>query len=105
MDKKQCAERVWDNFHDYACSRSAKNQEDGKWWCTIHTPSRVKAKREAKSAMWKAERDAREAADARVKSAANVLGVTARLDYPSTSAVVVPLDWFERIATEKGWTP
>ena len=40
---------VWSR-HTYACGKTAKVERDGKWYCGIHDPVRVAAKR--------AERDA-----------------------------------------------
>ena len=42
LDPTRCAERVYNNWSFSQCSRKPVNQEEGKGWCTQHTPSLVK---------------------------------------------------------------
>lgn len=50
--KPRCASRTWRNsgnwgaWHD--CRRVGTVEEDGRYWCGHHAPSRVKARDEAK---------------------------------------------------------
>ncbi len=44
-----CAATVRDGFRQYPCSVSATRERDGKNYCGIHDPEKVKARREANS--------------------------------------------------------
>jgi len=56
-EKRQCAGRVaGGGWGRRDCAAPAKYEEDGKWWCGVHVPSRVEAKRVAKLERWEAER-------------------------------------------------
>ena len=55
-DKHKCAERVfsgerWD-IRGHMCQLNGVVERDGKWFCRIHDPEKVKAKQEARSAKW-----------------------------------------------------
>lgn len=67
---------------EYPCSRKGRHYEDGKWWCGMHAPSKLAAKRAAVSAKYRAERDADEAlrvaAEERAKQLAKWLGANVR---------------------------
>jgi hypothetical protein len=66
-DPARCAcTGLFGSYHMSQCSNKAKFKEDGKGWCGIHLPSKLKAKDDAREARWKAEdkaRDARYAVD------------------------------------------
>lgn len=49
IERHQCSARVngegqWGAFHPHQCQKSAVVQEDGKWWCKVHSPSYKAAK-------------------------------------------------------------
>lgn len=73
-----CGATVYDGYLSYPCSRNGKHEENGRWWCTQHLPSNVKAKRDVRNQAWADERAAakRAAAAADVKAArlSDVLG-------------------------------
>ena len=107
MEKHGCSERVWEDFHNYACSRSGKLNEDGKWWCKQHAPSTRAAKRAQSEAKWDAKRRADDAISKRCQRIAKELGVEVcahHLGYPngfSDTHAIVPLEWLERMAKER----
>jgi hypothetical protein len=45
---ERCSGRVFGQWRNSPCSRSAKVQENGKGWCVQHSPTKV-AERKAKS--------------------------------------------------------
>jgi len=59
-EKHQCSENVFevDGF-DHQCQKTATVERNGKWYCTIHDPEYINAKREKRNAKWDAERKAR----------------------------------------------
>ena len=56
-DKRRCSENVTSQggWHRHQCSKNAKVEEGGKWWCKIHSPSYVKSRRAALEAKWDRE--------------------------------------------------
>ena len=59
-----CSERIWDHGRwpsQSGCQNRGSVTEDGKSWCKTHAPSRVKARRDALHARWRAASEAREA--------------------------------------------
>lgn len=109
MDKHGCSDNVWNGFHGYACSRTGKLNEDGKWWCKQHAPSTKAAKRAQSEAKWKARNSADEAISKRCQLIAKKLGTEVlayHCGYPngySDSHAIVPIEWLERMA--KGGEP
>ena len=81
-EKRQCAALVYvGGFHRTDCQIPAKYEEDGKWWCGVHRPSRPRRrKRESERASIWAERDAAKAREAALAAATEAL-VKAALDY------------------------
>lgn len=81
-DKHACAGRVFPNraVRGYPCSNNAKFLEGGQWWCHLHAPSKIAAKREAKYAEWEAaqdrRREARRVAEAKASELSQRLGIT-----------------------------
>ena len=63
MATQRCWAEVWNGSTWYPCSRKGKNLEGGKWWCTQHTPSFVKAKTKTTYAALKQRLAARERAE------------------------------------------
>lgn len=56
----QCeAVKKTDGYRNDYCSRKAVNVEDGRGWCTQHTPSLVKARQDERSRKWQADWDAK----------------------------------------------
>ena len=57
MSKERCTAMVTDHtgFHEYHCLKPASVTEDGKPWCAYHAPSKVEARRVAKSAEYDAK--------------------------------------------------
>ena len=58
-DARKCEEYVsggssWSS-RSRQCSKNAKSQEDGKWYCGTHLPSAVRAKKDAMEARWDAK--------------------------------------------------
>ncbi len=54
MEKHRCCENVYDNFREgfHACGNSAKYERAGKWYCGIHDPKNVKARKEKHRIAW-----------------------------------------------------
>lgn len=84
MISERCAAQIADftGFHWRSCERNAKHHEpdtDGqiKGWCTQHTPSLVRARREARNQEYGAKR-ARRAQQTRLEAAAPALLAAAR---------------------------
>lgn len=58
-DKRQCCESVrypgnWPRYH--ACTKPAKVEREGRWFCGVHDPDRVKCATDARSLKWERER-------------------------------------------------
>ena len=56
----QCQERIWEGWNKRRCENNAKVIRDGKAYCTVHDPIYIRAKRQAKTAMWNKKRDAKD---------------------------------------------
>lgn len=58
IDKHTCEARtgMWSVHHRSrpACGKNAKYEEDGHWYCGIHRPSAVKARKEKSEAHYRA---------------------------------------------------
>ena len=47
MDTRtQCQERIYSAWDNFQCSKNAKVEVNGKHYCTIHNPNRIKEKQE-----------------------------------------------------------
>lgn len=72
MEKLHCSKRVFtgdrSDFGGHQCTRKAKEQIGGKWYCAIHTPAYEARKDAEKHAKW--ERESKER-DAKWKAAAD----------------------------------
>ena len=56
MKNHDCSVRVYNGtFTGHMCSRNAKVERDGAWYCGIHDPEYVAKKREYQQAKWEAE--------------------------------------------------
>jgi len=89
MKTHVCSERVpdggrWPSFH--GCTRAAKVERDGKRYCAIHDPERVKAKQQAREDSYTAERDKRAAIERRARSLAEALGFGCPIYVPGMRA-------------------
>jgi uncharacterized Zn finger protein (UPF0148 family) len=60
------------NTYRSKCSKTAKYERDGKWYCGTHDPVAVKARVDARNEEWKIEWAANEA-QAKEKDAARIL--------------------------------
>ena len=58
--KYQCEARVLDGWHSRQCSKNATVERDGKHYCAIHDPVRIKEKNEALRVKWKKEDEIKE---------------------------------------------
>lgn len=64
MDKPErhiCEGKIWDGWRYLGCSRTAKWEHNGLWFCKTHHPPTVDAKQAASAAAWRAKFDAAEA--------------------------------------------
>jgi uncharacterized Zn finger protein (UPF0148 family) len=50
------------SWRGFICTRSAKYERDGEWYCDTHDPEEAKAQRDAQDAKWKAQSAERKAA-------------------------------------------
>ena len=62
-DRPMCCDRVYDvnapwSMRFSPCSRRAKVERDGKHYCGVHDPERLKAKREERRVAWQEKWDA-----------------------------------------------
>lgn len=73
---KACSVRVYSNrgYDNYPCSKPATVQRDGKWYCTIHDPERLAAKRAAKVKEWADKGQAEKARQDAAVARTNILG-------------------------------
>lgn len=59
-DRKVCSVRVYPSdragsFHGHMCSKAAKVEREGKWYCGIHDPVLLAAKATERHTKWEAE--------------------------------------------------
>ena len=61
MEKHQCSAKVSDSsgWHGFPCGINATILYDGKYYCKIHSPEYVKAKRGKANAKWEIEHSKR----------------------------------------------
>lgn len=63
MSETMCSETVWKRDGNWGrnvpCARKGVVERDGKHYCRQHDPEAIKARREATSAKWNAEWDAK----------------------------------------------
>lgn len=67
-DLPVCCETIWtppDQYHGRACAKPVKAERDGKHYCAIHDPERVKAKRLERDLSWASDYNKRAAAAAK----------------------------------------
>lgn len=64
-ENERCQGYVWIGFESAECSYRASIERNGKRYCHIHDPVRIKARRDAASARYQAQTDARIAVDTR----------------------------------------
>ena len=76
MSDVRCSKRVFSGrgVLGHPCSRKGVVERDGKMWCRQHDPVAEQAKRDAKHAQWKAEREAKDARKADAERLAARLG-------------------------------
>ncbi len=59
-EKQKCSERVsgegrYGSFHQHLCRNKPIVERDGKWYCKIHDPERVKERQAKATIKWNAE--------------------------------------------------
>jgi uncharacterized Zn finger protein (UPF0148 family) len=83
MKNEQCSRRVYraGQFLGGSCSKPAKVQVDGKWYCAMHNPEKVEARRKKANDKWNAE-----AALATYERKVREVG---------TMVLVAAMDWYE----------
>lgn len=66
----KCCKRIHGSgriFRGVPCSKPAKVNREGQWYCSIHDPVRIEEKAVVKDAFWKKEWDRRALIDAQKK--------------------------------------
>lgn len=71
-EKIQCCKKMWDRIGSYPCSKPAKIERDGKWYCTVHDPERVKQKEAIRRAKWGVDEARSRLAAVKQRAAADV---------------------------------
>jgi hypothetical protein len=66
-------QEIYRNYAHYPCGKTAKFQENGKWWCGTHAPSKVAAKRAVREAKWADDSKIREKQHAITEAASRVV--------------------------------
>jgi hypothetical protein len=61
-DKHTCCANRFNGYRRYICGKTAKAERDGKWYCGIHDPVRLKAIRDKTYARYRAESEAQDKA-------------------------------------------
>ena len=79
------------SYSGHMCANPAKSKEDDRWYCGIHLPSVVHAKRAARHAKWAAEFNARTERDKAAEAAASEQKRRADL-YPELLALLQDID-------------
>ena len=68
--KHQCEKRIYTgaryDWGGHLCSQKGTIEVDGKWYCVIHNPVKVKEKNEAKEVKWARERQERKEKESRL---------------------------------------
>ena len=80
-EQHKCCVKVGRGFGFYTCSKTAKYEHLGKWYCKTHHPPTVWEKREARNAEWNKEFAARQLAIKEAQAAKNEAARRAAL-YP-----------------------
>jgi len=61
MSDKQCSVKVWSNSRwpsSRNCANTAVVEQDGKWYCKIHSPEYITEKNRKRDEKWEAKRKA-----------------------------------------------
>lgn len=58
MEQHKCEAKCFKDWAHYACSKTAKYHENGKWWCGTHAPSKVKERADKSREKWNKRREA-----------------------------------------------
>lgn len=96
---EQCCNRVSDGWHSRQCTRSAKVERDGKWYCGQHDPVAIeakdKARREKRDREWEEERKARKEKERLEKQRDAALALVKRIaEIADQNPVRGPLEYF-----------
>ena len=59
-----CEKVIWSGFYKRRCSKKAKHEHLGAWYCKTHHPPTVRAKTDARNEKWKKEWAAKREQDA-----------------------------------------
>ena len=59
-----CEKVIWSGFYKRRCSKKAKHEHEGHWYCKTHHPPTVRAKTDARTEKWKKEWAAKREQDA-----------------------------------------
>lgn len=91
-DDEWCSDMVQGDWgRSYPCSKRGKVERDGKWYCMIHDPERVAARRAKQDAERKAKWEAREAQwkrDRRIKELRDLMVERYCAEHPTSEAVI-----------------
>jgi hypothetical protein len=68
-EQHKCCGRVWSRFGFHTCSRNAKYEHEGKWFCKTHHPPTVQQKLDARNAAWEKDFEARQRAHGEAQAA------------------------------------
>lgn len=108
--KESCSRRVYSgdrlDFSGHQCENPAKVLTDGKAWCTVHDPARVRARKESQDKAWTDARAEQLAVQDEAKVLADRLGGgTCYFQYAMPGkksgyrrALVIPFELAEKLA-------
>jgi hypothetical protein len=91
-EQHKCCGRVLGGFGRRVCSKTAKYEHLGKWYCKTHHPPTVWAKREARSAEWNKEFAAKQLAIKEAQAAKDEAARRADL-YPELLEACKEAEW------------
>ena len=64
-ERHQCATSVWGQYNSHPCPNAGKVQRGGKWYCGVHDPEAVRARREEADREWQSKFESQLAAEKR----------------------------------------
>lgn len=73
MKDNKCGKKVMSGFTSYVCGNKAKMESEGKYYCGVHDPVRIKARDDKKYKEYTEKWDARNAKQARADLCVSVL--------------------------------
>lgn len=51
-EKHKCCKEVWSGYRGHPCTKPAKVEREGQWYCLIHDPKAVVIRRAKQYAKW-----------------------------------------------------